>query len=78
MNQKVEFKIDGMHCNSCAALIEDELKDTAGVQSAKASFDDKNATVEFDDEVVQQATLIKKIQELGYQPTVSRSTTSVM
>ena len=75
MKQLVEFKIDGMHCNSCAGLIQDELKETAGVAQAQASFDDKNATVEFDDDVVQQATLIKKIEDLGYRPAVSRTTT---
>lgn len=74
MKQLVEFKIDGMHCNSCAQSIQEELAETAGVSEAKASFSDKNATIEFDDSVVQQTTLIKKIEDLGYSPTVSRAT----
>ncbi|HEV2765683.1 MAG TPA: cation transporter [Pyrinomonadaceae bacterium] len=67
---KSEFHIKGMHCDSCAADIKETLEETAGVQTADVTFSGKTAVVEFDDGVVQQATLIKKIQDLGYQATV--------
>lgn len=31
---QVELLIEGMHCNSCGLLIDDELEDLAGVRSA--------------------------------------------
>ncbi|HYO64255.1 MAG TPA: cation transporter [Pyrinomonadaceae bacterium] len=64
-----EFHIKGMHCESCAADIKETLEETAGVQHADVTFSGKTAVVDFDDNVVQQATLIKKIQDLGYQAT---------
>lgn len=67
---KAEFHIQGMHCDSCAALIKETLEETAGVREADVTFGGKTAAVNFDDDVVQQATLIKMIQDLGYTATV--------
>ena len=67
---KAEFHIKGMHCESCAADIKETLEETAGVDQADVTFSGKTAVVQFDDNVMQQATLIKKIQDLGYQATV--------
>lgn len=67
---KAEFHIQGMHCESCAADIKETLEETAGVRSAEVTYSGKTANVTFDEEVVQQETLVKKIQDLGYQATV--------
>lgn len=67
---KTEFHIQGMHCESCAEDIKETLEETAGVRSAEVTFGGKTANVTFDEEVVQQETLVKKIQDLGYQATV--------
>ena len=67
---KAELHIKGMHCESCAVNIKETLEETAGVRRADVTFNGKTAVVEFDDETVQQSTLIKKIQDLGYQATV--------
>ena len=67
---RAEFHINGMHCESCAVDIKETLEETAGVQRADVTFSGKTAVVDFDDRVVQQATLVKKIQDLGYQATV--------
>ncbi len=67
---KAEFHIKGMHCESCATDIKETLEETAGVERADVTFNGKTAVVEFDDATVQQTTLIKKIQDLGYQATV--------
>ena len=66
---KAELHIDGMHCDSCAALIKDTLEETAGVRSADVNFGGKTAVVDFDQNVLQQKTIIKKIQDLGYNAT---------
>jgi len=66
---KAEFHITGMHCDSCASLIRETLEDTAGVRSADVNFGGKTAVVDFDQNVVQRKTIIKKIQDLGYNAT---------
>ena len=68
---QAEFNIEGMHCDSCAVDIKETLEETAGVRKADVTFKRKTAIVDFDEEVVQQSTLIKKIQDLGYTTTVS-------
>jgi copper chaperone CopZ len=67
---KAELNIDGMHCESCAALIKETLEETAGVERADVSFGGKTAVVSFDDNVVPQNTLVEKIQDIGYIATV--------
>ena len=68
---KSEFHIKGMHCESCAVEIKETLETTAGVRSADVTFNGKTANVEYDDAVVQRETLVKKIQDLGYQAAVA-------
>ncbi len=67
---KAEFHIDGMHCESCAADIKETLEETTGVESADVTFSGKTAVVRFDENTVQEKTLVKKIQDLGYTATV--------
>jgi copper chaperone CopZ len=68
---KREFHIKGMHCESCAVEIKEQLETTAGVRAAEVNYGGKTANVEFDPEVVQEKTLVKKIQDLGYNATVA-------
>jgi P-type Cu+ transporter len=68
---KDELNIEGMHCDSCAADIKETLEATAGVRNVDVTFKRKTAIVEYDEAVTQQSTLIKKIQDLGYQATIS-------
>ena len=68
---KAEFHIKGMHCESCAADIKETLEETAGVKVADVTFKRKTAIVDFDEQTVQQSTLIKKIQDLGYKASIS-------
>lgn len=66
--QTVEFKINGMHCASCAMSIDGELEDTAGVQSATTSFAKAKTVVTFDPTVVDVEKLEEVISSLDYQP----------
>jgi Cu+-exporting ATPase len=68
---KAEFNIEGMTCDSCASNIKEELEETAGVHEADVTLKRKTAIVDFDEETVQQSSLIKKIQDLGYRATIS-------
>jgi copper chaperone CopZ len=68
---RAEFHIEGMHGDSCATDIKETLELTAGVREVDVTFKRKTAIVDFNEETVQQATLLKKIQDLGYTATVS-------
>ena len=59
-----------MHCEACAAKIREALMTTAGVRNVDITFSGKTATVDYDEQVVQPATLLKKIQDLGYNATI--------
>jgi copper chaperone CopZ len=65
-----EFHIKGMHCESCAATIKQALESTAGVQNANVTFSGKTANVQYYEDVVKPETLLKKIQDVGYNATV--------
>ena len=66
-----KLNITGMHCESCALDIQETLQEMAGVHHATVSYIDKQALVDFDEATLQQATLLKKIQDLGYTATVT-------
>ena len=67
--QKVKLNIEGMHCGSCAMGIQMLLQNTEGVSNCSASWEGKNAEVEFDDEKVKIEDITKAIADLGYKGT---------
>ncbi|MEZ4854713.1 heavy-metal-associated domain-containing protein [Flavobacterium sp.] len=61
--EEASFTIDGMTCAmGCAKAIEGELSALEGVQEAKVDFDTKEATVSFDANVQDLASLTKTIE----------------
>ena len=67
---ELRVKVDGMHCASCAMLIEEELEELDGVTEAKASFRKQQARVVFDDASLMPA-ILDKIVALGYRASVA-------
>lgn len=64
---KEQFKVNGMHCTSCAMNIEGELEDLRGVITANVNFAKQLTQVEYDERVVSSQQIISTIQKLGYQ-----------
>ena len=64
--EKKEFLVGGMHCNSCAQLIEIGLQDLQGLKTVKVDFSSERATVEFDGKKTSEREIIKAITEAGY------------
>ncbi|MBM3508275.1 MAG: copper-translocating P-type ATPase [Alphaproteobacteria bacterium] len=60
------FPIRGMHCASCANVIERTLKKQPGVQAAEVNFGTETAKVAFDAAATSAAALAKAIEPLGY------------
>lgn len=63
MTLKIILSINGMHCGSCAYLIEDILKEQQGVKEAKVDFVNQTCEVEADG-AVKTEDLIKAIEEV--------------
>lgn len=60
------YKVKGMHCASCASIIEKAFKKTLGVESAEANFATEKVKVTLDEGKTNPAHLSKKIEPLGY------------
>jgi len=65
---KSTFKIQGMHCASCAVNLEKALKDTAGVTAANVNYTLAEADVEFDDSSLDESKVHSVVEAAGYKP----------
>lgn len=64
----LQLAIEGMHCASCALLIDDALTDVPGVRSVSTSSKKQRATIVHDDRATCDR-IIAAIEELGYRAT---------
>ena len=67
MAEKIELKIEGMHCGACAAGIQMFVSQMDGVGSVFVDYDAKLGTVEFDSAKTSKDAIVKAVAELGYQ-----------
>ena len=66
MSHQATYKIKGMHCASCSAIIEKTFKKIEGVQSASANYGTESVKVDFDASQTNPHHLSKAIEPLGY------------
>ena len=66
MKDSKTFNIRGMHCASCASIIEKTLKKTEGVESVEVNYGTESAKIKFDESKTNPEALSKKIEDLGY------------
>lgn len=66
MSAHQTFKIKGMHCASCAGIIEKTFKKQTGVTSAEVNYGTESAKVAFDSEKITPHHLSQSIEPLGY------------
>src|SRR3989339_237792 len=66
LNKKISLMIIGMHCSSCAGIIEGALKEVNGVKTANVNFAAEKATIVFDENTATVENLIKAIKKAGY------------
>src|SRR3989338_3249961 len=60
------YKIKGMHCASCASIIEKTLKKVDGVKDVQVNYGTETAKLAFDEAKTNPEHLSEKIQPLGY------------
>lgn len=61
------FRVEGMHCASCALLIDDCLQDLPGVRGTQTRAKAGLSTVELDLTRSQPEDVISALEELGYR-----------
>ncbi len=64
--QRGNFKVKGMHCASCVAIIEKAFKKVDGVESANVNYGTETAKIEFDPLKTDPQKLSGVIEPLGY------------
>ena len=60
------FKISGMHCASCASIIDLDLEDLKGIKSAKTNYAKSELSVEYDEKLVSEKEIVESIKKSGY------------
>lgn len=66
MNNSQTYKVKGMHCASCASIIEKTFKKTEGVHSVEVNYATETAKIALDETKTNPHHLSKKIEPLGY------------
>lgn len=69
----VELEVSGMHCQSCAALIEETLVRDPGVRRASVDLDLGRASVAYDPGAVSVDQLCEAVSSAGYAATTLAS-----
>ncbi len=65
--EKIELKIEGMHCGACATGIQMLVSQMEGVKSVFVDYEGKKGIVEFDPARVSKEKIIEEIATLGYR-----------
>lgn len=71
--KKLKLKIDGMHCSSCAMLIDGDLEELEGVKSSVTNYYRQECEVEIDADNIETATIIETVKKTGYKAEVAKS-----
>jgi len=66
MNTPKIYKIKGMHCASCASIIERTVKKIDGVEDISVNNGTENAKIVFDSSKTSAESFNKKLEPLGY------------
>lgn len=69
-NQRTNLSLFGMHCSSCANIIERSLKKVPGVKQANVNFAAEKASIIYDENQVKPQTLIEAVAYAGYKAEV--------
>ncbi len=65
--KKVNLKIKGMHCASCAITIEKGISSMTGVENASVNFGSEKLSIEYDEKKTNEDEFKKKVRSLGYE-----------
>ena len=64
---KNTYRVEGMHCPSCAMNVESIEDDLPGIKQVSASYQKGQMVVEFDEAKVSEAQILAALDKRGYQ-----------
>src|SRR3990172_11605971 len=64
---RATFPIVGMHCASCAKLIERHLQSTPGIETVQVNYGAESAIVDYDPKVSSTDRIGKAVASIGYR-----------
>lgn len=67
MSKTIKVNIKGMHCNGCALGLQGKLEQNPSVKSAKVSYPQHSAIVEWDGEEVYEPILRGAVADAGFE-----------
>lgn len=65
--QEVVLHVEGMTCNHCKMLVENNLKKTPGVTDARVDLAARTVTADFDPATTSRDQLANVIEQAGYR-----------
>lgn len=65
-DNRISLSLSGMHCASCAGIIERSLRKLSGIKQANVNFVAEKASIVFDEEGVSVEDLISAVKKAGY------------
>lgn len=74
--EKIEINISGMHCASCAGLIEKKIKKIPGVKEVNVNLLAEKAKIIYDKSFANKDIFFGVIKKLGYKPEIINSSDS--
>ncbi|HEY4507950.1 MAG TPA: heavy metal translocating P-type ATPase [Candidatus Paceibacterota bacterium] len=78
MSTTQTYRVKGMHCVSCAAIIEKALKKVSGVCGAAVNYGTETAKVDFDAAPASATDLTRHVEPLGYSLVASGTDAAAM
>jgi copper chaperone CopZ len=67
MEKNVVFKIEGMHCGSCAMDIDMTLEDAKGVKESNTNYAKSETRIKYDEKAISEDKLKEIIKSVGYE-----------
>lgn len=64
---KTDFKIEGMTCGHCVQSLTEGLSGLEGVRQVEVSLETGQASVEYDEGLLDTDAIRAKVQEIGYR-----------
>ena len=71
--QSQTYRVKGMHCASCASIIERTVKKIEGVENIAVNNGTENAKISFDKSKTNGEEFNKKLEPLGYSLVIPQS-----
>lgn len=65
--KEIKLKIEGMHCKGCSNRLEKVLNNTNGIEKAEVNFEQKEATITYNESQTNIEKIKGTIQDAGFK-----------